>query len=263
MSFKGPYKPRIENLFGLEPVLTGGTRTFEVASITGGEQAAFRHYFEKIVKQMRRVSIPVAEDFERQYPFFRDSLCIAKARFDNKPLNVAEVAELPRAGQIGVGAIFPMDLDLIVTTPAISENRNLWDLAAIAGTIRYIIPTVIAPPPAGAPAWWHTASVVEARSMIAIMQNGIVEIDSEPCFNQFRWETQAGTYVPWRADILVSQSITENKAVYQYHTPTGFIITPDLGVRLSAMPVLTKTVSPMIIGLIFFEYGYYNALTYR
>ncbi len=252
------YKPKIESLFGKEPVLTGGTRTFEVAALSGGEQRAFKRFFDKIAKQMERVSPIVASDFKRQYAFFLDTLCIAKARFDNKPLNVAEVAELPRAGQIGVGPILPLDLDGIVSG-LVTDNRNLWDLVAVAGTIEDIIPTAAIAVPAG----WHTSAVLESRSLIAIMQNGIIEVDSEPAISQFQWTTQAGQYVPWRADVIIDQSVETEKAVYQYHTPTAFIITPDLGVRLRCMPWLTKTIAPRLVGLVYFEYGYYNALTWR
>ena len=260
------YKPNIESLFGNLPVLTGGTRTFEVATITADEKAAFDEFFNNQVIAMRKVTPVVAEDYKNQYAFFLDVLCIAKARFDNKPLNVAEVAELPRSGQMGVSPITPMDLDLIVSDPITptTDNRNMWDLVAVAGpagvgTIRYIIPSAIAAPVA----WWHTCQTVEGRSMIAIMKNGIMEIDAVPALNQFQWTTAQGLYVPWKSVPTVEQSVEKDKAVYQYHTPTAFIITPDLGIRLAAMPYLTKTISPKIIGMVYYEYNYYNALLYR
>lgn len=251
------YRPNIESLFGNLPVLTGGTRTFEVATITPDEKAAFDEFFNNQLIAMRRVTPAVAEDYKSQYAFFLDVLCIAKARFDNKPLNVAEVAELPRAGQMGVGPILPLDLDGAVSGLA-ATARNTWDLPAVAGTIEDIIPTAAVAVAAG----WHTSAVVESRSMIAIMKNGIIEIDDTPALNQFQWTTLQTSYNPWRATVTVEQTVEKDKSVYQYHTPTAFIITPDLGVRLRAMPFLTKDISPRLVGIVYFEYGYYNVLTW-
>ena len=60
------YRPNIESLFGNLPVLTGGTRTFEVATITADEKQSFDEFFDGQLKQIRRLSPFVAEDFKSQ-----------------------------------------------------------------------------------------------------------------------------------------------------------------------------------------------------
>lgn len=245
------YRPSLDALFGKLPVITGGTRTFEVAELSDTELARLNEFLEYYARQLSRSSPEIGEDFRRQADFFRDLACVAKARFDNKPFNEDEVAELPRAGQMGVAALISQDR-WDVNWSAVGTFNN-WDIAAVAGTPVHIL---------GSPAnWYTTRSVVEERCMIGVMKNGIVESGTTPTLNQLRFFTQAAAYPPWRASILRDIQLECDKPAYQYHTPAAMIFTPDMGVRITAVPTRTGTISPRLVGLVFGEYGYLNNMT--
>lgn len=242
------YRPSLDALFGKLPVITGGTRTFEVAELSDTEMARLNEFLTHYARILSRASPQIAEDFKRQAPFFKDLACVAKARFDNKPFNEDEVAELPRAGQMGVAPLISQDRWDLNWSAAGTYNN--WDITATAGTIVNIV---------GGPAigdWYTTRSTPEERCMIGVMQNGIVECGTTPTLNQLRFWTQAASYPPWRASILRDIQAECDKPVYQYHTPAAMIFTPDMGARIDAMPTRTGTISPRLVGLVFGEYGY-------
>lgn len=243
------YKPSLENIFNKQPVITGGTRTFEVGQLSDIEVKKLDEFLDNYARQLHRASPAIAEDFIRQKPFFKDVCCIAKARFDNKPLNEDEVAELPRAGQLGVSPLIAQDLSIIAEAAPLLHNT--WDHAAVAGTPVYIF--------GSADDWYVTrGAVMEQRSMIAIMQNGLIEVGATPSINQIRFWTAAASYPPWRAGILRDISLESDKPIYQYRSPAAFILTPDLGTRMQVMPVRTGNISARLIGLVFAEYNYFN-----
>ena len=256
------YRPTAKNIFGDLPVLTGGTRTFEVASLSPLELARLVEFFDYIGAQMEKQAPAIAADFRAQQGFFIDVAAYAKARFDNKPYNEDEVAELPRAGQLGVQLLISRDLRAVNETAAMRATfHNTWDIPAVACTQNYIFGTT-----PGLGLWFNTnwwgqqVAVTEQRSIVAIMKNGIVESGTTPTINQFQYNTQGQTYPPWRPDILRDVQVQCDKPVYQYHTPGAFILTPDLGTRLTFMPTRTGNVAPRLVGVVFAEYNYLNVM---
>lgn len=249
-----PYKPVLKDIFGKQPVITGGTRTFEVGTLSDIEVRKLDEFLDKYALQLHRASPAIAEDFIRQKSFFKDVCCIAKARFDNKPLNEDEVAELPRAGQLGVSPLIAQDLSIIGEVAPLQHNT--WDIAAVAGTPVYIF--------GSAGNWFVTrGAVMEQRSMIAIMKNGLIEVGATPSINQIRFWTAAAAYPPWRTSILKDVCLESDKPIYQYHSPAAFILTPDLGTRMQVMPVRTGNISARLVGLVFGEYNYFNTTGVR
>jgi len=245
------FKPSPNTLFGSLPVLTGGTKTYEVATLSQLELARLLEFLDYLGRKLEKSSVLVAEDFKKQIPFFVDVASYAKARFDNKPFNEDEVAELPGAGQIGAQALISQDMR--ATGEAALHNN--WDVAVVAGTENYIFGT--------AALWYLTSATVEQRAVIAIMKNGVIESGTTPSINQLHFRTQTRGYPPWRADILVDAQVETDKPVYQYHTPGAIILTPDLGARLSFMPTRTETISPRLVGVVFAEYTYLAALRWN
>lgn len=249
-----PYRPTAKDIFGDLPVLTGGTRTLEVAELSPTELSRIVEFLDYYARKLEKVSPVVAEDFRAQQGFFVDVAAYAKARFDNKPYNEDEVVELPRAGQLGIQALICKDL--IYPGEGAATHRT-WDLAAVAGVRVYMFG-------AAAPLWFTTSfynavPVVGQRSMIAIMKNGIIECGSTPSVNWIWYTTQGQAYPPFRPDILRDGQVECDKPVYQYHTPGAMVLTPDLGTSLSLQPTRTETISPRLVGLVFAEYTYLAA----
>lgn len=245
------FKPTPMTLFGNLPVLTGGTRTYEVAALSPLELARILEFLEGYRDKLRCQARCLAAEFEKQIPFFVDVASYAKARFDNKPYNEDEVAELPTAGQIGVQALIVNDLYDATNAPLVLKNT--WDLNVVAGTPAYLF---------GGAAFWFFAGVpvvVERRCIIAIMKNGIIDAGTVPTLNQFQFVTAQRTYVPWRAFITRDVQIECDKPIYQYHTPGAMILTPDLGTRLVIQPTRTGQISPRLLGIVYGEYGYLMA----
>ncbi|TSA56997.1 hypothetical protein D4R42_02460 [bacterium] len=249
-----PYKPTARNIFGDLPVLTGGTRTFEVAQLSALELARLVEFLDYYAATLEKSAPAVAEDFRAQQGFFIDCAAYAKARFENKPYNEDEVAELPRAGQLGAQVLISRDLRAIGDAVNLKNN---WDIAAVVNVPGYIF---------GTAAIWYTtnwvttgvAATIDQRSVVAIMKNGVVESGTTPTISQFQYTTQGQTYLPWRSSILRDVQVECDKPVYQYHTPGALLLTPDLGARLQFYPTRTETISPRLLGLVFGEWTYLN-----
>lgn len=258
-----PYKPTAKDIFGDLPVLTGGTRTFEVAQLSPLELARLTEFLDYYGRKLQKVSPVLAEDFIAQQGFFLDVAAYAKARFENKPYNEDEVAELPRAGQLGAQALHCQDLRSIGEVAGNISLHNTWDLPVVAGTVQFIFGGCVAPANLWFTTNWNqialpTAATIDERCIIAIMKNGIIESGTTPTIGQIRYNTQGQAYPPWRPDILRDAQVECDKPVYQYHTPGAMILTPDLGTSLGVMPTRDGTISPRVVGLVFGEFTYLN-----
>lgn len=249
------FRPHPRTLFGNLPVLTGGTKTYETARLSPLELARIMEFLDYYADKLQCKSICIAREFRSQIPFFIDVAAYAKARFDNKPYNEDEVAELPTAGQIGVQALISQDLRYTYTPVPEVRLHNNWDNAVVAGTMAYFFGDGVN--------WYRTSSVLENRAIIALMKNCVVESGSTPSINQLQFWTAQRAYPPWRADILRDVQVECDKPVYEYHTPGAMILTPDLGTRMAYMPTRTETISPRLVGLVYAEFNYLSAMRWN
>jgi len=249
------YKPEPKKLFGGLLTIVGGIKEFAFTELSDTEVAAFDVTFNNCVDFYNKISPVIGETFKKARPFLLDLACIAKARFDNKPIN-EQALELPASGQMGGGPIIPYDLSKAwVTGTWPGDAKTVWDISLTAGTIAYLI--------GGSDWWFKTSSTTEKRSMIGIVKDGIFEIDATPALNQLRFETERVSYAPWRCPYTIIQTIEKEKTVYQYNVSGNLILNPDLGVKLSAMPFKSKTAYPFPVGMTFYEYAYHSALRWN
>jgi len=237
------YEPTKENIFRQTPytVVTGGIDTFETATLDNDEENEIENFLHKLADELAKKSPKIGADFRNQIQNMKDLASYFKAKVDNKPYS--PTIDTPDPGQLGMNVIIPQFF-----------NVNTFSVDVTAGTTAYIW--------GSAASYFTTSSTVDQRYMIYPMANGIIHIVDTPFTQQFQFTTQKKSYPPFTVDPLVVETIEENKTIYQYRTP-GFILNWDLGSKLSFMPNRTANgVEFNIIGIVVYEYGAFNSLTW-
>ena len=103
---------------------------------------------------------------------------------------------------------------------------------------------------------------VGERCAICIMKNGLIEIGTTPALNQFQITTERISYPTFSVHALVDQTLKEGYTIYRYNFPFALPMFYDFGVRLAAMPSVTKTSEIRLIGVIFYEYDHRKNLAW-
>jgi len=237
-------------------IFAGGREVVDYIELTDQEQEAIHTVVDNVGKLLRRVSSALADDWEAQRSAFIKMGGIAKGLFpEAKPISFPS-----EPGMIGVIPIIPQAIKYAATPSATypcytDYATNSWDISLTAGTASYLL---------GSSANYYKASpTTNAHSFMVIAQNGIIEVGSTPSLDQFRVITEVSTkYGIYAPHALVDQTIEVNKSIYQYPTLGMIPVFHDLGIKLSAMPIATKTADIRMLGLVFYEHDFLSDVTY-
>jgi len=238
-------------------IFAGGREVVDHVPLTEAEQDAVHRVVDLMVRMLRRIAPPLADDVEFQRNAFVKWAGVAKGIFpEEKPISFPS-----EPGTIGVNPIIPQAVKYTTSpsssAPAYTDyNGNTWEISLTAGTAAYLL---------GSSANYYKASPTTGQhSFMVIAQNGIVEVGSTPSFNQFKYETEvANKYGVVAVHPLTDVSIVEEKPIYQYPTLGMIPVFHDLGIKISAMPVASRTADVRLVGLVFYEHDFLSSLTYR
>jgi len=243
-----------EELWKSFDVLIGGLGTLESKPFNDLEAKKFDKFISDSAVVLEKVSAEIAADFRENAAFFKSVGEVFKAKVDK-----AFAGILPSSGQFGVGLIIPQDIRYVATAsssePAYSDyNLNSWDILFTAGTERFLL--------GSSTNFYKARPTVGSRCALVIVKNGIVEVGTTPSFNQIRVITERTNYPVLSVHPLVDQPIKEGYVIYRYNLPFNIPIFYDFGIKLSVMPMVTRTSNVRLIGVCFYEYDHRSALKY-
>lgn len=237
------YKPKSEDMFSRTAygVMAGGITAFETTELTDDEENAIREYLEREAEKLANVSPKIARTFRDQIDNIVDFCVYFKAKVDNAPYN-ADHVNVPNPNEIGLNMLIPQFMGV-----------DYWQYDLTAGTTAYLW--------GSSTTYYTTTSTAGQRYMIFIVQDGILHVGQTPVTKQFKYETEKVAYAPYTIEPIVDQPIEEDKLVYQYETPGAFLLTWDLGTRLSIMPEVTANdVDFRFLGVVAYEYSQFSSL---
>jgi hypothetical protein len=243
-----------EELWKPFDVLIGGIGTLEAKPFTDIEGKRFDRFISDSVNVLEKISPEVAADFRENASFFKSVGEVFKAKVDK-----AFAGILPSSGQFGVGLIIPQDIRYVATPssaePAYSDySLNSWDISLTAGTEVFLL--------GSSTAFYKARPTVGSRCTLVIMKNGIIEVGTTPSINQLRVITERTSYPVLSVHPLVDQPIEEGYVIYRYNFPFNLPVFYDFGVKLSAMPMVSRTSNIRLVGVVFYEYDHRSSLRY-
>jgi len=230
----------------------GARDTTERISLTDEEVDAVERVMDIYTKHLSKISPTVADLVERQRSVALKMAEVAKATF-----TVEKSITYPgTAGNIGINFLVPQAIRYVATPTATSPAytdypANSWTLSLTAGTAEYLL---------GSTTNYYRANPADNNHVFFfVFEDGIIEVGSTPSFNQFYLEHDGFTkYAPWTTHSLVD--IDVEKLVYIYNTIGVIPVYHNLGIKLSAMPTVTKTSEVRLLGLYFYEFDFHKTL---
>jgi hypothetical protein len=235
-------------------VLVGGLGSLNIRRMTNDESKDLDRFVEDSVDALDKISPEVAKDFKAQAAFFKSVGEVLMGKVDK-----AFGGVLPSPGQVGVSLLEPRDIRYVATPsstyPAYSDyTLNKWELSLTAGSTIHIL--------GDGSNYFKPRPTELYRCAIAIMKSGVIEVGTSPSLSQFRLKTEKITYPYLTVHPLVDQPIEEGYTIYRYNLPFGIPMFYDFGVMFDALPRVTKTSDVRLIGVVFYEYGHKESLTW-
>jgi hypothetical protein len=234
------------------------TNTMPLAALNQAEEVTISTTLKHIADSIDRTSTVVGSLFRAHTDFFLVAAMIAKAKFQATPnfpasdrASALYSAEVPDAGQIGISPIGPPD---ILNGTSSSTPPSTWDQGAPASVpaTTYLI--------GGSTYSFSTAGTEPKRYILALMQNGLVEIGGNtPSADQGFYTTTQNSYVPWYFNPTYDTSVETQKPVYIYDTPGAIIMDETIVSKLSIRQIYQTATRIALIGIKIYEYNYYTA----
>jgi len=219
-----------------------------IARLDPREEDVVKRVFYYGIAHLKKVAPSIAIDIERQYKLALAMAAVAKGLFPAK--KNYSFPSVP--GSLGVAWLFPQAIYYAAGAgaPATGYAANSWDIPVTAGTKAYLLGSDTA--------FYKTSSTTDARSLILVFENGLVEVGSTPSAQQFRLVTESkGDYGAYAVEPLVEVSVEPNKAIYQYPTPLGALwVDYNTGVKWYFMPTRSGTATIKMLGLVYFEHNF-------
>ncbi len=234
-------------------VYKGGISEVMMAKLTPAEESKLISYLDHVVKFLTNVSPVIAREFERHKPLFVRAAQMFKA-IVNKSLEIP-----PMPGTFGCTLIFPEAVKYTATPSATapaytSYKSNLWEIDLTAGTAAYIL--------GDGTNYYRASPTPESRSMLVIIEGGLVEVGTTPKIYQMRiFSEQESARGPQAVYPLVDIPVEPGKTMFVYNTP-ALIVRHDFGIMWGVMPHYSGTAVLKLIGLVFYEYGFYSKLAW-
>ena len=238
----------LSKVFENYDVLLGGVGpSVEISEFNDTEMKLFDAFIDYAKTQLERISPTIANDFVEQRDLILTFAKIFKAKIGSKAFG----GLTPSSSQFGIGLLIPYDLKYDTSAVTAYDGRT-WKISLTAGTATYLL--------GDATTFYKASSTVGKRSMFVILKNGLIEIGTTPKIDQLKIETEKINYTPFRLSPLADIAIEKEKPVYQYITPMAIPVWYDFGIKISVMPNTTGTSDLRLLGVVYFEYDYYNAL---
>jgi len=230
-------------------IYVGALKHVDVAPLSTEEEGVLRRYIRHVGKVLERISPVLARNFLDHESFFVKCAQMFKA-IVQKPLVIP-----PVPGTFGVTVIFPQAIKYTAspssTEPAYTSYKsNSWEIDLTAGSPIWFL---------GDGTNYYRASPVEGKkSMLAIIQDGLIEIGTTPKLYQMKMITQQdAARGPFAVAPLTEIPVEYGKAIYQYNHP-ALIVRHDFGVMWGALPAYSGTGVFKILGLVFYEYDFFS-----
>jgi len=133
---------------------------------------------------------------------------------------------------------------------------NTWNISLTADTVGYIA--------GSSSAYYKGSPTTNKHSFAVLAQDGIVEIATTPKITSMHFQSEAlDKYSPIAMSPLMMESIEENKTIYQYNTPGMIPLSHQHGMRISVLPNGTGTATIPLIGMVFYEYEFFDPMAAR
>ncbi len=257
---------RIKELFAPEIAagikqFTGGRDTFDYESLSPEEEDAVRLAFDKSLKKIEFVSPKLAAQLRPQKEAFVKWAGVAKGTFPE----TKSYSYPATAGGLGADWITP-ELYKYDTTPsatfpcytdynATASTTDTFDLTLTAGTMRAIAGYSAG---SGALTTSYKGSITsQMHSFVVLAQDGLAEIGTTPKVSMVKVATDLqNKYAPYAVSPLITQTIEENKTIYQYNTPGMIPMDFNVGTFVMVYPNVSGTSTVVPLGMVFYEYDF-------
>jgi len=233
------------------PKFFGDRKEVVYTPLSNSDATIVTKVFNYGLAQLRKISPKIAADIEPQL-----SIALKVAGIFKEMLPEKKPYAFPsETGSLGVAWLFPQAIKWVVTPSATdpcytSYPANSWDISLTAGTAAYLF--------GDGTNFYRASSATAKHSMNLIFNNGIIEIGSTPKIEQFRLYGEGLTkYGIYTVAPIVEERIEENRLIYQYPTPMGFVpIFYDKGIMWGFMPRASGTSTIKLLGLVFYEHDF-------
>jgi len=241
-------------------VFKGGMDTLEISPLADTEAEAIDNLVDEVKEFLLRISSTLAAQWEKHREFFKLVAQFAKAKIGD---GTKSITYPPEFEQLGVLPLLPQAIRYVATpdtsNPAYtSYELNSWKISLTAGTPAYIF---------GDGTHYYKACPTEGkRIVLAIIQHGLLEINTEPRLCQMRlWSERENKYGAMAVHPLKEFPIEKDKTLYQYNTPAALMVTPYLGIMWKILPDGTGVSKLPLLGVFFFEVadGNFKDVTWR
>jgi len=236
-----------ELLRGYDVLIGGVGPTIEIEEFNSQEMDLFDSFVNYAVEQLSLVSPNLANIFNEQKDLILTFAKIFKAKIGGKAFG----GITPSSAQFGIGMLIPYDLKYKADAPTVYDGRT-WKISTTAGTPVYLL--------GSATTFYKANDVVGSRSMLLILKNGLIELGTTPKFDQMQVLTEKVTYTPFRLSPFADIPIEKEKPLYIYVTPMAIPVWYDFGIKVSLMPNTSGVSDLRLLGVVYYEYGYYNTL---
>ena len=265
---------RISEMFSAEAnagirVFSGGKDLIDIADMATEERDAILYCFDQNVKKIENISPKLAAGLRPQREAMVKFAQIAKGTFPE-----TKTFSYPgQQGGLGVDFLTPY-LYRYDTTPNGAVGRKAytsysdssvagygtWDInLATVGTKYYIAGN-------GSTGYYRGCDSGDGtngtagHSYVVIFQDGIIELGTTPRIEQMHFKSELmDKYVPISMQPLLTQSIEENRTIYQYTTPGMIPISHQTGVQIAVLPNAAGVSTIPLLGMVFYESDFNTA----
>ena len=234
-------------------VLLGGYGpSIEYEELTDTEMELLDKFLDEVVESFTNINSYIAELVDKNRNLVKLFAEIFKAKV-SKPFG----GEIPNSNNFGIALLAPFDLKYVGTPSAdnpayTSYSETSWLLSITANNVLHIL--------GDGTNFFKMSPTTGKRAIAVIFQNGFIEVGTTPSFDQFQAKTEKVNYAPFRAHTLQDVKIDPYRSLYVYRTPFAIPLWYDFGIMLDAMPRRTGTADLRLLGVVFYEYGFYSSL---
>jgi hypothetical protein len=260
---------RVKDLFAEEitngiKMFMGGRDTYDYEKLTDEEVDAVHLAFDKNLKRIENVSPKLAANLRPQREAFVKWAGIAKAVFPE----TKSYAYPAVAGGLGADWITP-EMFKYDTTPsgtypcysdynATASADDTFDLTLTAGTMRMIAGYQTGGTLTSS---YKGSKTTDKHSFVVLAQDGLVEVGTTPKINMLKFATDLeNKYAYVSMNPLLTQTIEDNRTLYQYNTPGMIPMDHNVGTYIGVMPVTSGTCTIVPLGMVFYEYSFLDTL---
>ena len=254
MPWESYFKPLLS--LGIS-VFHPGVSDVEYKGLGDDEREAIERCISQHAKVLGRISPHLAEDWLAHKDFFFKVAEYAKAKLGGGEKSFSWPS---KSGGLGVSPLIPQIIKYKATATSTypcytGYTTNSWEISLTAGTMAYLF--------GDGTNYYKPSPVTNEQCIIAIIQDGIVEIGTTPRIYSWRaYYEGRSEYGAWSTTPVVVESIEENRKIYQHVTPGAFVLPYAVGFMLGGMPSASGTAHIEVLGLAFYEHDFFKTPKY-